>query len=619
MNRILKQLCFAATQASLRMRHALGALRLIRRAAGGWAIAWAVAIIVQGLVPAGIVLTTKWVVDGIAGALGRGLSMENVEPVIWPASIMALLILAQYVLQSLQTWIQAAQAELVQDEVKALIHRKSIEVDYGFYESPEFFDKLQEASSQASTRTLALQQNLGTLVQNGIAFLSMAAILASYSLWLPLLLGLGTLPALYVVVRHNRRYHAWWKRTTKDRRWAHYLDVLFIEPRFAAEMRLYDLGQYFMQEYRKTRGRLRTESLELTKKQSVASIIAALHGLVATAAVLGWMAWRAFQGLATLGDIASFYQAINQGQSLMRSLLGSMGQIYANTLFLEHLYAFLAIVPALDEPEQPLPVPSRLSRGIRFENVTFTYPEGKRPALENFNLEIPAGKIVAIVGSNGAGKSTLTKLLCRFYDPDQGRVLIDGIDVRSFSKRDLLSKVSYMLQTPVRYQATAYENIALGSRSAGEDAVVEAASRANADGFIKSLPQQYDTILGRLFPEGMDLSGGQWQRIALARAYLRRAPIVVLDEPTSAMDSWTEVEWMQGFKDLVRGRTAIVITHRFTTAMKADVIHVMERGRIVESGTHQELLALNGRYAVSWHAQMREANAADVDDPLALV
>jgi ATP-binding cassette subfamily B protein len=253
-----------------------------------------------------------------------------------------------------------------------------------------------------------------------------------------------------------------------------------------------------------------------------------------------------------------------------------------------------------------------LKEGIRFEEVTFRYPDSEAAALLNFDLTIPGGSIVAIVGANGAGKSTLIKLLCRFYDPDSGRILMDGVDLRRFSLRELRRQITILFQAPVNYQSTFSENIALGDLSAANNPrKIELAARAaGADKLIDGLPHGYETLLGKWFKGGTDLSVGEWQRLALARAYWRQAPILVLDEPTSAMDPWAEHDWLQRFRGLAAGQTTLIITHRFTTAMHADRIHVMEEGRVVESGSHAELLALGGRYAQSWQAQMQGAYAS---------
>jgi ATP-binding cassette subfamily B protein len=358
---------------------------------------------------------------------------------------------------------------------------------------------------------------------------------------------------------------------------------------------------------------LRSERMRLIRGQVLAEVGAGSLAVVATGLAIVWMAWRVTQGLASLGDVALFYQVFTQGQRLMRTLLENVGDVYRNMLFLENLFEFLALEPQVHEPEQPVPFPIRVQVGIRFEAVTFRYPESERLALDHFSVEIPAGQMVAFVGANGAGKSTLIKLLCRFYDPDGGRITVDGIDLRDILLDDLRRQITVLFQEPVRYHTTAAENIALGDLAARPTmaAIAEAAQAAGAEAPILHLPQQFETVLGKWFG-GAELSVGEWQRIALARAFLRHASLLILDEPTSAMDSWAEADWLTRFRRLAAGRTTIIITHRFTTAMQADYIYVMEGGRVVEAGTHSSLLALNGRYGQSWRTQMLKPHNASV-------
>ncbi|MCA1994987.1 MAG: ATP-binding cassette domain-containing protein, partial [Coleofasciculus sp. S288] len=282
------------------------------------------------------------------------------------------------------------------------------------------------------------------------------------------------------------------------------------------------------------------------------------------------------------------------------------------------LFEFLRLEPQVIDPPQPKPAPTQLKMGIQFQNVTFRYPGSERPVLSNFNLTIPAGKIVAIVGDNGAGKSTLIKLICRFYDPEAGCIKLDGTDVRDLSVEEYRRLITALFQFPIPYYVTAAQNIALGDLSATpSQAEIEAAAQAaGIHETITRLPNGYDTMLGKWFPGGAELSGGEWQRLALARSFLRRAQIIILDEPTSAMDPWAEFDWLERFRTLANGRSALVITHRFTLAMRADIIHVMREGQIVESGSHDELLADGGLYAQSWQAQMQASPRPTVESGL---
>ena len=420
------------------------------------------------------------------------------------------------------------------------------------------------------------------------------------------------------LVRHQWRMQQWWRETTSERRWADYYDWIITAGDAAPEQRIFGWGHSFHEAFLQIRKRLRDGEMGLIKNEILARILSSAIGLLIFGAVLGWMVWRATKGYATLGDLALFYQAFGQGHRLMRAALDDTGQIFAKMLFIRSLFEFLELEPQITNPSAPQAAPVQLREGIRFTNVTFRYPGTERAALRNFNLSINAGATVAIVGSNGAGKSTLVKLLCRFYDPEAGSIEIDGVDLRDVDLAALRRLVTIMFQTPMPYHATVADNIAIGDLSAppARDRVETAARSAGAHEFIGTLPQGYDTLLGKTFAEGTELSGGERQRIALARAFYRQAPVVVLDEPTSFMDSWAEAEWLDRFEALVRGRTAIIITHRFTTAMRADCIYVVDQGRIVESGSHKELMALKGRYARSWIAQtrsvQRQVGATDI-------
>jgi ATP-binding cassette subfamily B protein len=582
------------------------ALQLIWESAGRWSLAWAVLLLVQGLLPGATVYLTKLVLDGAEVALGQGLAWSSMRPLIVPAALMGCVMLLSRSLGALMQWVQTAQAERVQDHIQSRIHAQAAHLDLAFYESSTHYDTLHRATSQAGSRSLELLNNLGTVAQSGVTLLTLAALLIPYGLWIPVALVLSTVPALYVVVRHNRRYHQWWEDATARQRRANYYKMLLTYDFAAPEVRLFDLGEHFRSAYDIVRAGLRREKIDLMRRHSIARLGAGLLGLLVTGVVMTWMVWRALVGTATLGDLGLFYQSFSQGQGLMRSLLSAVGSIYGSALFLEHLFAFLALEPAVTAPDDPDAVPDQLSEGIRFRNVTFYYPGAERPALKNFDLFIPAGTVTAIVGPNGAGKSTLLKLLCRLYDPTDGQVEYDGKDVQRFDPETLRRRITVMFQKPMQYQAAASDNIQMGDvqQSTSLERVEEAAHGALAHEFIERLPAGYDTHLGKWFGTGVELSGGQWQRVSLARAFYREAPIVALDEPTSAMDSWAENRWLQQFGELVDGRTALLITHRFTTAMHADRIYVMRDSAIIEEGTHEALLEAGGYYAQSWQQQV---------------
>jgi ATP-binding cassette subfamily B protein len=602
------------SQARQQLPYLPRALRLVWVAARRWTIAWTILLLVQGLLPVASVYLARLLVDSLVGVLDQGGSWAELRPVLLLVALLAAVLLLTELLRSLSGWIRTAQAELARDHMSNLVHHKAAELDLAFYESPDYYDLLHRVRVDAHNRPVALLENLGGLVQNGITLVAMGAVLIPYGWWLPLALLLSTLPAFYVVLDYTVRQHQWRVRTTADERRGWYYEWVLTNLDNAAELRLFGLADHFRRAYQGVRGRLRGERIQLAREQGIAETVAGGSALLVTGAALAWMLWRAAQGLVSLGDLALFYQAFNQGQRLMRTLLENAGQIYSNILFVGNLFEFLALQPEVVDPPRPRLLPS--GRGsVAFENVTFAYPGSDRPALRDFDLVIPGGKVVAIVGPNGAGKSTLIKLLCRFYDPSGGQITLDGLPLPELSLAALRRQMTVLFQEPVRYNATAAENIGLGDLSAAGPTEIEAAARAaGADEAIGRLPAGYDTLLGKWFAGGSELSVGEWQRVALARAFLRQARVIILDEPTSAMDSWAEADWMDRFRELAAGRTAIIITHRFTTAIRADIIHVMEAGHIVESGSHAELLALGGRYAVSWASQVQEYDRAP--DPL---
>lgn len=597
--------------AARQLRYLPRAYALVRSAAGRWTIAWLGLLVLQGLAPVIPVYLTKPLVDALTAAVRAGGDWESVAPALAIGLAMAAAILGAELLRGAAQWVGAVQARRVEDHVSALIHGKSTAVDLAFYEWPDFHDHLHRARYEARHRPVALLESCGAFIQNGITLAAMAAMVLAYGWWLSAALIASTVPALFVVMRSAMREHRWRTRATPDERRAAYHDWLMTSAETAAEVRLFGLGASLMPAYQALRARLRGEELGLAATQVRAELAATAFAVALAGACLGWVLWQAALGRVGLGDAALFYVAFSQGQRLLRSLLGGVGRIYHNVLFLGNLFAFLDLESRVTDPAHPRPAPQVAAgaRGIalRFDHVTFTYPGSERPALRGLDLELHPGEVAALVGTNGAGKSTIVKLACRFYDPDSGAILLGGEDLRALALEEVRSRATVLFQEPVRYDATVAENIAVGPGAAAVSiAEVKAAARAaGAEELIARLPRGYETLLGRWFEGGVELSVGEWQRLALARAFLRPAPLMLLDEPTSAMDSWAELDWMARFRTLAAGRTAVIVTHRFTTAMQADVIHVMEGGRVVESGTHAQLVARHGAYARSWKAQMR--------------
>ncbi len=589
-----------------RARYLRRTLALIWEAAGGYTLAWAGLLVVQGVAPVLLVHFTRLTVDELVAFLAA--PGGSLAPVVIFGGLLATTYLVRYYTANLITWVNTIQALLLRDHASRILHRKARSLDLAFFDESENYDRLHRAKNSIRSRPQQLLQSAGTLIQGAITLVGMLALLFTYTVWLPFALLLIATPSLIVVLRYAYKFNRWRISATPRERESLYYEQLLTLRETASEVRIFDLSGYFMARYDDLREGLRDEQIRLERNRTLATLGAMTLSLLGTAVVMAWMGWQVLLGNQTLGQLAAFYQIFNQSQSVTRGLLRSIASIYESSLFIEDMFEFL------DRPTQPPPtharemIPLPLTDSIRFENVTFCYPGTDKPVLENFDWEIPAGRWVALVGENGEGKSTLIKLLSRLYEPQAGRILWDGVDIRDLPREAVHSAVTILFQAPIPYNETAHTNIALGSITTPPTRarVAEAAAMAGIHDKIVTLADGYDTRLGRIFG-GAELSGGQWQRLALARALVRQAGLVILDEPTSAMDSWAELDWLERMRQIDDDHTLIIITHRFTTAMQADVISLIEGGQITEQGSHTELMALDGRYAASWKGQTRNA------------
>jgi ATP-binding cassette subfamily B protein len=577
-------------------------LKLVWQASGIWMVAWLVLLLIQGALPVAIVYMTRNVVNSLVSIASQNsiFSLMNNQVIIVPVVVLGVLLMIEQVLQSAGQWVRTIQSQRIQDYMAGLIHIQATAVDLSLYDSPAYYDRLHRARMDAMSRPLALLEGMGNLCQHTLTLAGMALLLFAYSPWIPLLLVAGTVPALWVTVRYAGRLNSWRRHNTIEERRCEYFDWLLTMREAAQELRFFDLGAHYRSSYQRLRSQLREEKLALEKGRLLTELGAGTLALLTTALAMLWMISRTIAGLANVGDIVLFYQAFGQGQRLMSNLLRNTGQIYENVLFLENLFELLNTVPKVCDPPNPLPVPL-LKEGVRFEQVEFRYPESDRCILQGFNLTLKAGEIAALVGENGEGKTTLIKLICRFYDPDKGRITVDGCDIRDMRQVEWRKHITVLFQEPMRYHVPASDNIAHGDIAGNPTRadLEDAARAAGAYDLIKRLPDGFETVLGKWFG-GAELSAGEWQRVGLARAFLRHAQLIILDEPTSMLDIWSEAKWFSRFRTLAEGCTVLIISHRLTTTMKADIIHVMGGGRIMESGSHEELLNRQGRYSEAW-------------------
>lgn len=496
------------------------------------------------------------------------------------------------------TICQSLLRALMGQRVNVLILEKALTLDLRQFEDSEFYDKLTNARREASVRPLSLVNRTFGLVQNGLSLFTYGILLVNFSGWAVVVLVLAAMPVFISETKfagEGFRLFSWRAAETRQQ---HYLENLLAREDFVTEVKLYQLGEMLLGRYRNLFEQLYGEDRDLTLRRGLWGY---LLGLVSTGAfylAYAWIVLETVLGKISLGDMTMYLTVFRQGQSTFSNALTSIGGMYEDNLYLSNLYDFL-------EEEVPkswgkATIGLNPQDGIRFENVSFTYPGSSKPALRNISLHLKPREKLAIVGENGSGKTTLIKLLTRLYTPDSGRIFLDGLDLEEWDVDVLRRRVGVIFQNFVRYQFTVGENIGVGDVEHLENKIQwkTAAEKGMAQSFIDQLPQSFQTQLGRWFKGGQELSGGQWQKIALSRAFMRsQADILVLDEPTSAIDAQAEFEIFNHFRAITQNQMVLLISHRFSTVRMADKILVIENGEVIEQGTHEELLQLGGRYA----------------------
>jgi ATP-binding cassette subfamily B protein len=573
----------------------------------GWTIAGSALMIVQGILPMVSLYLMKLMIDAVHIGIGTphvSVEFGRVALLIGLAGAAALI---TSLCGSISGLISEAQSQVITDRVSDMLHAKSIEIDLEFYENPQYFDTLHRAQQEAPSRPTRIVNGLVQVGQNSISLLAMAGLLLRFHWGVTVLLFAAVIPGILVRLKYSGNLYLWQRRQTPAERQSWYYHWMLTGDAHAKEIRLFDLGNLFSGRFRELRKRLMREKIEIAKKRSAAELAAQASAIVAIYGSYAFIAFRTVHGVISLGDMVMYTQAFQRGQVFLKQLLTGLAGLYEDNLFLSNFFEFLDLRTKIVSPFHPKPVPQPMKTGIVFDHVGFHYPGGSRKTLEDISLCIRPGEHVALVGENGAGKTTLIKLLCRLYDPVEGSMTLDGVDLRQFDPTALRREISVVLQDYARYHVTARENIWFGDITLPHEdrQIIDAAMQSGADKVITGLPQGYKTILGKWFEKGEELSIGEWQKVALARAFLRNSQIIVLDEPTSSLDAGAEYEVFQKFRQLAKGRTAILISHRFSTVRMADRIFVLEGGKIIDSGTHDELVERGGIYARLFESQAR--------------
>ncbi len=569
---------------------------------GPGVVSWGLVLrVIIAVLPFAIAKVAQYIINDIAGVL-RGTALP---PNFWAlvGTEVGLNIFLGLLTRGID-YSDSLLANRYTQHVSVRVMEQAARLDLTTYENPLFYDRLERARVQATDR-LAMIQQMGRLIQQVITTLVFSAALAWASPWLVLLLAAGVLPSFLGETHYAFLGYAKNFRQTPAKRQMDYLRQVAGSREGAKEVKLFGLNKFFTDRFQVLANQIYREDVALSRSKL---ILGGLLGIIGTLGYYGayvYVIWRTLHGAYDIGQFTFLTTAIQQASSNLQQVFSTASGIADQALFLTDLIAFFDMKPTVQSNPDGLPTPKTIQRGFEFRNVSFTYPETERTVLKNFNLTLSPGERIALIGENGQGKTTVVKLITRLYDPTEGQVLLDGIDLREYSLEDLHRHIGVIFQDFMRFEMTARENIAVGrvDQQHQQGDIELAAHKSLADTVVSKLSGGYDQMLGRRFEGGVELSGGEWQKMALARAYLRDAQLLILDEPTAALDARSELEVFERFAELTAGKMALLISHRFSTVRMADRIVVLSGGHLIEEGNHQELIAKNGLYASMFEMQ----------------
>jgi ATP-binding cassette, subfamily B, bacterial len=565
-------------------------------------VCWGLVLrVIVAILPFGIAKVAAWIIGDIAGVLRGQPLAQNFWTLV--ATEVGFNVLLGIITRAID-YSDSLLANRYTQHVSVRVMEQAARLDLTTYEDPVFYDRLERARVQATDR-LAMIQQMGRLFQQVITTLVFSVALAWASPWLILLLALGVLPSFLGETHYAFLGYAKNFRQTPAKRQMDYLRQVAGSREGAKEVKLFGLNKFFTERFEALAHQIYIEDVTLSRSKL---IIGGLLGIIGTLGYYGayvYVIWRTLHGAYDIGQFTFLTAAIQQASSNLQQVFSTASGIADQALFLTDLLAFFEMQPTVQSKPNALPAPNPIEQGFEFRNVSFTYPGTERTVLHNFNFTLSPGERIALIGENGQGKTTVVKLITRLYDPTEGQILLDGIDLREYSIEDLHRQIGVIFQDFMRFEMTARENIAIGriDQPHQQAAIEDAAHKSLADTVVDKLAGGYDQILGRRFEGGVELSGGEWQKMALARAYLRDAQLLILDEPTAALDARSELEVFERFAELTLGKMALLISHRFSTVRMADRIVVLSGGRLIEEGNHQQLMAKNGLYASMFEMQ----------------
>lgn len=568
--------------------------------------------LVRAFLPIATLYVGKLIIDEAVRLVGAGVAGDVAEA--WQRGqldhLMVLLglefglAIGSDLLGRMTSYVDTLLSERFTNATSIRLMEHAAELDLEDFEDADLQDKLDRARRQTMGRMSLMGQLFGQ-AQDAITVLSFAAGLLAYAPWLMVLLAVALVPAFIGESHFNALNYSLNFQWTPERRQLEYLRQMGASVETAKEVKIFNLNRFFIERFRTLSDKFYQANRRLAARRAAWGTVLAALGTLGYYVAYAYIAWRTVRGDFSIGDLTFLAGSFRRLRQLLESLLTGFSQVAGQALYLDDLYSFFEIEPEIRSKPGALPVPAPIRRGFVFEGVGFRYEGSERWALRGLSFELHAGEVLALVGENGAGKTTLVKLLARLYDPDEGRILLDGRDLRDYDLDDLRANIGVIFQDFVRYHLTAAENIGVGQIDAMDDRtrIERAARKGMADDVVAGLPRGYDQVIGRRFKDGVDLSGGQWQKIAIARAYMRDAQVMILDEPTAALDARSEYEVFERFKELSDNKTAVLISHRFSSVRMADRILVLADGKVEASGTHAELMAQGGRYAELFELQ----------------
>jgi ATP-binding cassette subfamily B protein len=577
-----------------KFRYFRDSIKLVWRSAPGWTLANIIISFLHSFLPLLLIWLIKEVIDGITETAS---SSGNINDILWLIIAVVIIWFLDEASTDLGNYIRKKQAVSLEAYMYSLLHQKAVKLDLLFFERPDYFDSLSRASREAPWRPNNILNNLIALLRGIISLVLMAGVLIFLHWSVALLLIAVNIPAVLLRFHYADIIYNFRKEQTPEARKAAYFNWLLTGDRPSRELRLFGLGSYFISLFRKSFLKTKEEELRIVRKRTQIEMASDLLKALAVLITLIVIARETINGTLTLGLMAMFLLAFRQGMVAVKDLLGSVAGLYEDSLFIADVFVFLGLKESI-AAVSPVMELKDLKQKICAENISFTYPGNETKAVDNISFSINRGEIVAIVGPNGAGKSTLARLITRLYDPESGIIRIDGTDIRHADPEDYRKLFSVVFQDFMLYNLSAGENIRLGNieNEDADERIHYAAGAVGLHDLIRTLPAGYSTVIGTLFDDSRELSWGEWQKIALARALFRDSPVIILDEPSSALDADTEYEIFSRFRELFKGRTSILISHRFTNVILADRIMVIERGKLTETGTHEELMKKKGRY-----------------------